>query len=384
MNYCNIFLLACALLYAPLSAVEFTIASYNCGGLSAHYDYWRAATMQKLMQERYSMEPANMALNENIQRLALKILFAENQHEKEMAQQEWDSKGYHEASEFLTSPPTSPRSPNTLWYQKAEAMISSYQIRPVSVKDTEVFSLVKEHLHDLTRGKNGTVLMLLQETRAIMAQRLLEHQLKFDILCLQEADYLEESMFPANYEVAFGSSAHSVNGVAWNKERFTLVETLGDIVGRGYAVRLFDKESQQYLVVATGHLSGCNPYHIETNAFGKSDSAKGDGELQTIVDVAGSHDADLMVIGMDSNVTSLHPRLQILKEAGYRLDYENFIEPTCSNPYQVLQTRIDWIAAKSKDNSSVTIVNIPVLNIGLNSVETNISDHKPIAAKISY
>jgi hypothetical protein len=56
-----------------LTASEFTMSSYNCGGLSEHYDYLRAASMQKLMQERYIAEPENMSLNEKIQKLALKL-----------------------------------------------------------------------------------------------------------------------------------------------------------------------------------------------------------------------------------------------------------------------------------------------------------------------
>jgi hypothetical protein len=66
------------------------------------------------------------------------------------------------------------------------------------------------------------------------------------------------------------------------------------------------------------------------------------------------------------------------------LDARNFLEPTCSNPYLVLNTRIDWIAVKGNRTALPSITNIPVSSVGLNSIETNISDHKPIAAKISY
>lgn len=69
-----------------LSAAEFTISSYNCGSLSGHYDYLRAAAMQKLMQERYIAEPQNMSLNENIQKIALKILFSGDAQEKQAAE----------------------------------------------------------------------------------------------------------------------------------------------------------------------------------------------------------------------------------------------------------------------------------------------------------
>lgn len=39
-----------------LYATEFTVSSYNCGGLSLHYDYLRAVNMEKLMQERHIAE----------------------------------------------------------------------------------------------------------------------------------------------------------------------------------------------------------------------------------------------------------------------------------------------------------------------------------------
>jgi hypothetical protein len=81
---------------------------------------------------------------------------------------------------------------------------------------------------------------------------------------------------------------------------------------------------------------------------------------------------------MDSNITSLHPRLLFFKTAGYPLDGENYLEPTCSNPY-----RIDWVPFKSSEKTC-SIVNNPVLSVGLNNIRTNISDHKPLAAKICY
>ncbi len=73
-----------------LSATEFTIGTYNCGALSDNYDYLRGVTMQKLMQERYIAEPEKMAINEKIQKMALKILFApDGSSAKELAQREW-------------------------------------------------------------------------------------------------------------------------------------------------------------------------------------------------------------------------------------------------------------------------------------------------------
>jgi hypothetical protein len=96
------FVVACSV----LGASEFTISSYNCGGLSDHYDYLRAAVMQKVMQERYIAEPEALALNEKIEKLALKILFSEDPKEISRAQQEWEEKGYQTHFKLLTKPPT--------------------------------------------------------------------------------------------------------------------------------------------------------------------------------------------------------------------------------------------------------------------------------------
>lgn len=374
-----------SLLFSILSATEFTISSYNCGGLSDHYDYLRAISMQKLMQERYVAEPENMAMNEKIQKLALKILFAPDSVEKLAAQQEWKQKGYKNIIKHLTAVPTDAHSPNTIWNQKIDEMITSYKVRPVVIHDEKVNQMLHEHLRDLSKAENASTAELLQEARKTMAIRIFAHHLNYDIICLQEADYLDSTMFPQKYEMLFTESSHSKNGVVWNKERFELVDTLGDILGRAFAVQLRDKESGKTVLVASGHITGCNPYRVEKDPLtGISDSARGDKEVKTLVDLFDNQDADVMVIGMDSNVTSLHPRLKILKNAGYQIDYENYFEPTCTNPYQVLNTRIDWIALKSGSAKPISITNIPVLSVGLNSLQTNISDHKPIAAKVTY
>lgn len=366
-----------------LSATEFTVSSYNCGALSDHYDYLRAASMEKLMQERYVAEPENMSLNEKIQKIAIKILFSPDSNEKMQAQQEWEQKGYQKLFEYLTSSPLDQGSINTVWNTKADNTISTYKVRPIVIFDEKVNQMLDEHLGDLTNHNKASRQEKLYEARHLMAIRTFANHLNYDIICLQEADYLNASVFPANYEFLFSETKHSKNGVAWNKERFELIESLGNILGRAFAVHLRDKETGKTVLVASGHISGCNPYRIEKDPnTGISDSAKGDGELQAVIDLFDHQEADLMIIGMDSNVTSLHPRLNILKDADYKIDYENYLEPTCTNPYQVLNTRIDWIAVKS--NLKTSISNIPVLSVGLNSMQTNMSDHKPIAAKISY
>lgn len=379
----SLFLFIC-LTCSFLSAGEITLCSYNCGGLSDHYDYLRAAAMQKLMQERFDAEPEQMALNDKIQKLALKMLFAPAA-DQTMAREEWEQKGYQSIIKSLTAAPTKTGSPNALWYQKSIKTISSYNVRPVKIDDKEVKQMIRDHLKDLVQERKMDAQDLLREARAKMARRIFHHHLKYDIICLQEADYLEPDFFPEQYQVLLSETDHSINGIAWKKDRFDLIDTIGDIKGRAFAVQLADKESGKTILVASAHLTGCNPYRIEYDpSTGNADSSKGDRELQAIAALFDKHNSDLKVVGMDSNVTSLHPRLMILKEAGYRIDAENHLEATCTNPYQMLNTRIDWIAVKPGRTSSATIVNIPVLGVGLNSIQSNMSDHKPIAAKIVF
>lgn len=382
--YCINFFLALFLSCSLLSATEFTISSYNCGGLSEHYDYLRAVAMQKLMQERHIAEPEQMELNEKIQKLALKILFEKDAKEKLLAQKEWNGKNYQRIFENLTTAPSLPDSPNQAWQQKADRLITTYKVRPVVISDAGLNQLLDDHIADLTKGRAGDSVELLQATRAVMAQRIFHHHLTTDIICLQEADYLAKSFFPEQYEVLFSESTHSINGLAWNKERFELVEVIGNIMDRAFAVQLMDKETNKSILVAASHITGCNPYSVAKDATGKADSEKGDQELRKIIEIFDERGADLMLIGMDANVTSLHPRMNILKEAHYQVDCKNSLEMTCTNPYQVLNTRIDWIALKTNSNHANPITNIPVLSVGLNNMTTNISDHKPIAAKIRY
>lgn len=375
------FSLSCSI----LTSSEFTLSSYNCGGLTEHYDYLRAAAMQKLMQERYMAEPKNMSLNEEIQRLALKILFAQDSQEKMLAELEWQQKGFQKKIEHLTAVPTLSESPNTIWHQKSEEIITSYKIRPVSISDKRVNRMLKEHVQDLLSDGEKSGEDPLTEIRATMAKRIFAHHLKFDIICLQEANYLDNSMFPDHYEVLFADNSNLRTGIAWNKERFELIGSIGNILDKAFALKLLDKENGRSVLVASAHISGCNPYFTEKNSLtGLADSVKGDDELHFILELLHGLEADIKLIGMDSNVTSLHPRLNILKDAGYKIDYENFLEQTCTNPYQVLNTRIDWIAIDAVNEEPVSIVNIPVLSVGLNHIQTNMSDHKPIAAKISY
>ncbi len=384
MNHLSILFLFLFIKSSLLFAGEFTISSYNAGGLSHHYDYLRSAVMEKLVQERYNAEPEQMSQNERIQAVALTLLFSSDSVEKELAQQEWDQKNYQKLIENLTESPTKMGSVNSNWSHKSENMITTYKVRPVVINDEKVSQMIDQQLSDLGRKNNGDLQERLQEVRATMATRIFADHLQHDIICLQEADYLDPSMFPYNYEVLFSENLHSKNGIAWNNERFELVETINEIINRAFAVKLRDKDSGKIILVASGHITGCNPYRVEKDLeTGIPDSKKGDEELHNIVELFEDYEADYKLIAMDSNVTSLHPRLNILKNAGYQLDYKNYLGPTNTNPNLILNTRLDWIFLKSKEGDA-TIVNTPILSIGLNNIKTNVSDHLPIAAKVIY
>lgn len=377
-KYTSILLLYFITILPQLFAADFTISSYNCGALPDHYDYIRTACMQKIMQERYTAEPQMMAQIEKIQQIALQALFGDSNSQAELnASQPFIT--------LMTSSPLQSDSPNYKWMQLSNDMVSTYKERPINLRDVEVKQMLETHLQDLVPNQdpNSSLTDLLTTARNIMAARIFQHHLKHDIICLQEADYLESSLFPEHYETAFSNSAHSINAIVWNKNRFDLLERIDNTVSRAFIVKLWDKENQKSILVASAHITGCNPFQTvidkETNVL---DSEKGDNELKEIFTFFENTPADLKIIGMDSNVTGMHPRLKILKEFNYMLDYENFLEPTCTNPYQILNTRLDWIAAKSQ--LPIKIVNIPIFSVGLNSIQTNISDHKPIAARISF
>lgn len=382
-----LFTFCCISVLSSLPAAEFTISSYNCGGLSNHYDYLHAVSMQKLMQERYIAEPENMARHERMEQLSLKIAFSNDPEEVLAAKQEWARKGYDDLVNHLSENPSDDSSPHYAWNQKIDQIITSYKIRPIIIHDTQVRGMLVAHIKNLYRRvkprqplhpllTNLKRIDRLKEVRAKMAKTAFNYYMQHDIICLQEAAYLDAAMFPEHYTVLISDNANKT-GIAWNHERFELIEDLGDVLGRALVVKLRDKENDQTVLVASGHLTGCNPYVVQNE-----DSTKGDDELKAMIERLNEEEVDFMLIGMDSNVTSLHPRLSQLKEAGYQIDCDNHIQPTCANSGFILNTRLDWLALKTERNASIT--NIPVLSIGLNSLETNMSDHKPIAAKVVY
>lgn len=364
-------------------ATEFTVASYNTGGLTGYYDYIRAVSMEPVMQERHIAEPDLMALNEKIQNIALKILFSKDPEEQQAAKMEWSKNNYDKAFSHITAPPGAPNSPNTIWKKKVDGVITPYNERPIIIKDSNVLQKFTDHMMDLTRGSEANFEETVKQTYDVMATRIFRDEMKFDIISLQEADHLDPSMFPENFQVVFSDQNHSLNGIAWNLNRFDYVETIANIQERGFIVKLLEKESGKTVAIASGHLSGSNPFTVEIDPkTGKPDSERGDNELSAILACLEEVEADIKIVAMDSNVTATHPRLRLLQQADFTLDYNHYLDPTCASPHQALNTRIDWIAAKTDGATPFTITNIPVLNVGLNSMRTNLSDHKPIAAKI--
>lgn len=366
-------------LAASLFAGEIKIASYNCGGLPEHYDYLRAAVMQKVMREREAAEPLEMSLNEKIQQIAAQILFAKGDA-RASALQEWEAEGYASIVEHLMQSPTDPTSPHSPWFAQTNAAISSYKTRPVTIFDEEVAENLQAYLNHFSTEIESFQEQLTR-VRQLMAAKTLAEDLPYDILCLQESNYLDSSLFPESFSLQFGQGDHLKTGIAWNKNRFELIEQQDLLNGKAFIVHLLDKESGQTFWVASAHLTGSNPYRVEIDPqTGLPDSTKGDAELQALLAFLDEQEGEAKIIGMDANVTALHPRLKLLRQADYQVDGENAWEATCTNPHFVMHTRIDWITVKAKQ---AAITNLPVSNIELNSPETNISDHKPIAAQIS-
>lgn len=330
---------------------SFTIASYNMGSLPGGYDYLRAAAMQKLVQERYQQEPEWMANIEKIQKAALKTLFT-NQEDPN-----------HDTYKTLFANPTSPDSSSYPWYIKSLNLLTFYDVHPTEILDPELNQILSNYIV-------GNI----KETRQSMVKKILHHYLKYDIIAVQEADEVDPAFFPETHHVVYTNKSASIDGIAWRKERFDLLQVIDKPINRSLVVKLFDKETRNTIAIVSTHLTGCNAFVVVNN-----DSEKGDLELERNLTELEGTNADIKIIAMDSNVTATHPRLKKIKDAGYKIDFENFLEPTCTNPWHILNTRIDWIAIQSP---MAKITNIPVLNVNLNSIETNISDHKPIAAKI--
>jgi len=366
----------CALFCLSLYSAEFTVSSYNCGGLPDHYDYIRGACMGKIFEERYSQQATLMKRFEKVQDIALTILFAKTTEERRAAKEKWETL---KCSQFLAKIASENAAINKQWQEMIEQTVTPYNVRPIVIHDEDIKQQLLDHVRDITGQIKGPLTLdsLLYAARKKMAKKIFSHQVTHDIICLQEINYLDVDLFPEHYEVQF-SNTNNGNGIAWNTNRFEFLETF-DCPGRTVALLLRDRDTQGRLFVISAHLPGCNPF-FRVGA----DADKGDQELQAILDIAKDVEAKVKVIAMDSNVTATHPRLKILKSANYTLDYKNYLYPTCPHVGVLLNTRIDWIAVGQDSHEPPSIANIPISGVGLNDFRTNISDHAPIAATISY
>lgn len=352
---------------------EFTFASYNLGCLKEHYDYMISARMSLLMRERYKEEPLQMALIERIQELAARRFLSSDSVSRKLATHEWESLGYQEIVEKMLTPPGSEGSIHQKWYDSSNAMMSDFRTFPIQINHQRLADAIIEQVGSL---ENNDILL----ERQRLYQKIVKDALSTDILCFQEADYMPAALLPSGYESIQSDRNKSIQRIAWNKNRFELIQNLGDIASdKGLAVLLRDKLAQKTVAVASAHLQGCNPFMRVFDKEGKPDSDKGDKQLSDVIRMLDQTGADLQIIGMDSNVTALHPRLERLLDAGFVIDGDHFIEPTCPSPYFICNTRLDWIAAKG-----ASLLNMPVMNVDLNSLCTNPSDHKPIAARVHY
>ncbi len=378
----KIFILSC--FNVCLFAQNIKVSSYNLGGLPGHYDYLRACVMEEIMEERYAKDSRHIACNQEMQELALKKIFGKNVQEKEAAAQKWLQGDYANWSGFITAAPKGKSiTINTFWYERVNSAISLYNDPHPQIFNKEIEQRLDAYLANFLKdSEEEEKQVLLSRARENLAKSIFSQHVNQDILCLQEADDLRcFSFLLEEYKVVFQTSTRSCNAIAWNEKRFVLLDATKNIADKGLAVLLQDKITGKTVCVASAHLTGCNPYAVEIDSVTqKNDADKGNLELEEIVGVLDSYPADYKIIGMDSNVTALHPRLNILQKHNYNLDTENYLYPTCSSPYQVLDTRIDWIACKGKDVFSIE--NLPIEGVLLNSMRTNISDHRPIAAKI--
>ena len=352
---------------------EFTISSYNLGCIRDHYDYFISARMSVLMRDRYRQEPLQMALIERVQEIAARRFLGSDPITRDLAEREWDELGYQALIEKITLPPGNEGCIHQIWYDRSKAMMSDFLTFPIKIEDSRIVDTVMEQAGSLS---NQAIL----SERQRLYQKIVGDALGTDIVCFQEADYMPVSMLPSDYASVQSNREKSINRIAWNANRFELIQNLGDIASnKGFAVVLRDKTTQKMVAIATGHLQGCNPFQKVYDEAGKPDSAKGDQQLSAIVQALDRTGAEVQIVGIDSNVTALHPRLQILRTAGFEFDGDHFIETTCPSPYFICNTRLDWIAAKG-----ASLVNMPVMNVDLNNICTNPSDHKPIAARVHY
>jgi len=373
----------------PDQPKKFTIASYNAGGLPDHYDYLRAVALEDIVKERSKTDKKTFNELGKIQAVALKILFTNDPDERATLTSEWEEREYSKKLQAITESPQSEESINHKWYQKSITTISPYNVRPIIFYDSYIVKTLRKHILNttgITFPEDYTTEQMnaaINKTRSIMAKKIFKDHLAFDIIALQEADYINPWDFPNHYKMKTSTTSHSINAIVWNSNKFTFVREIASMSSYGYIIELKNKETGQHIAVASAHLKGCNPFSVEVNPeTQKPDSERGSNQLKEILAKLENSDSDIKIIAMDSNVCASHPRLSLLKESDYKIDYNNALGNTCTSPIQILNTRIDWIGAKS-NTENISIRNIDIAEVKLNSHNTNISDHRPVASEIT-
>jgi hypothetical protein len=387
---------------------SFTVCSFNCGGQPL--DWPRTAVMEKLMTQRYSLEKNSMSINDKVQKAAL---FFFNFSLSTITPLDWNNAftQLHESALDWHNVFEEFRGTSLYWRKRLINSITPLETIPVKIIDPDIASSFQKIIEDLRPEKTkhlpkeGKCLETLNqhkrvrlspEEKEILEKRKKEREilearetlakkifskLNYDILCLQEGQYLKSSMFSEKFHVLSSPGCVKL-GIAWNKERFDLEEMIYDVCDRAFAVQLYDVQDGKRILIVSAHLKGCDPFSSVVENAGY-DSQKGDYELFQIINFFNQRPADINIIGMDSNVTALHHRLGFLWNEGFQLDAENHLYPTCTNPQLMLNTRIDWIAMRINNGLQANITNLKIKKIGLNDPKTNISDHRPIAARIS-
>lgn len=371
-----------------------TVASFNMGGIpipttyhpdsptATSYDYIESLTSNELMRERYAAEPKQLELILKIQEVALQRCFGEGDTQRR-AERTWEAEDYQSKLEELMDPVN-----NKPWYEKngqklplfwdVQKAVHSDTPIDITITDDNVRRQLSEFLDiadsQITPGSEFDEIIL--NKRKEIAKRIFSDELSdADIITLLEYnDFAAESPLSLDeYDVQFKSERFVTTGIAWKKERFEFVREIGrDELVRSYSVLLRDRLTNKTIAVGALHPVGCNPF------LSNAGSKTGDETLKTALKVMETAQADLMIVGTDANVTPTHPRLGLFAEAGYKVD-PSFFYPTATNPVDFVDTKIDYIAVKGGE-----IQNLPVLSVGLNSMRTNISDHKPLKAKIRY
>lgn len=368
------------------------VISYNCDCLSNNYAYLRSIVLGELIKKRKEINNVNentndMIINEEIQKLALKAKFDKDQ--QSLSSYEQYLKNNEKLIEQLSSEDGSIE-----WINELNKSMTLFKDRKVNVDilDNSIKQKFKNETKINEKNKANIVSNDVMKFRKINFKELFCKKLcPYDIMCLQEADYIEPSMFPKNYNGVFSKASVDKKAIVWDKNRYLCIEVTDELIINKknekenvyFAVQLIDKYFHIRLLVISGHFAGCNPYQpIYTD--GKMDSNRGDINCQQTIkfanDKSSKYSIDITIIGMDTNVTAMHPRMDIIANEDYKIDTTNW-EATSTNPVQIVDTRIDHIAMKSK-YSTMKIKNIPINSVLLNDA-FNPSDHKPIEVIIS-